>query len=152
MLTVLFRPVLGPPLYLPKPISSLSMRVKDVYDILHGGPIPDFAPIRGTFIDVRDVAELVFRATEQHTRTEASRERYLLIGESTVSPQKIADTLREHFPERRDTIQEGKPGEEHPEVTWKFDSRKARTLLGKDWVGFSTSVVDSAKLFLEAKI
>ncbi|KAK3903998.1 hypothetical protein C8A05DRAFT_42873 [Staphylotrichum tortipilum] len=145
-------PVLGPPLYLPQPISSLSMRVKDVYDILHGGPIPDFAPIRSTFIDVRDVAELVFRATQQHDQTAGARERYLLVGQSAISPQGIADTLREHFPERRDIIREGNPGEAHPEMMWKFDSSKARGLLGRDWVGFSESIVDSAKLFMDAKI
>lgn len=128
------------------------MRVKDVYDILHGGPIPEFAPIRSTFIDVRDVAELVLRAAEQHDQTEGGRERYLLVGQSMISPQQIADTLREHFPDRKDTVQEGNPGEEHPEMTWKFDSSKARGLLDRNWVGFSTSVVDSAKLFLDAKI
>ena len=128
------------------------MRVKDVYDILHGGAIPDFAPIRSTFVDVRDVAELVLRATEQHAQTEAGRERYLLVGQSPISPQGIADTLREHLPERRDIIQEGNPGEAHPEMTWKFDSSKAQGLLGRTWVGFSQSVVDSAESFPDSDI
>ncbi|KAK4157369.1 SGNH hydrolase-type esterase domain-containing protein [Chaetomidium leptoderma] len=78
-------PVLGPPLYLPEPISSLSMRVKDIYDMFHGGPIPEFSPVRSTFIDVRDVAELVLRAVEKDCEAEGGRERYLLVGQFDAS-------------------------------------------------------------------
>ncbi|KAH6628799.1 hypothetical protein F5144DRAFT_631876 [Chaetomium tenue] len=144
-------PVLGPPLYLPDPISSLSMRIKDIYDILHGGQIPDFAPIRSTFIDVRDVAELVLRAVERGYQTPRARERYLLVGESPISPQGMADVLRESFPERQDIICEGNPGETYPDMTWSFDASKAGTLLGRSWTGFQQSVVDSAKVFLAAE-
>ncbi|KAK4102359.1 NAD(P)-binding protein [Parathielavia hyrcaniae] len=146
-------PVLGPPLYLPEPISSLSMRVKDVYDIFHGGLIPDFSPIRSTFVDVRDVAELVLRAVEkdQDTQPRGSRDRYLLVGESPISPQQMADVLRAEFPQRRNRIREGIPGETYPDMTWRFDASKAGTLLGRDWVGLRQSVVDSAKVFLKAE-
>ncbi|KAL2192485.1 hypothetical protein P885DRAFT_72970 [Corynascus similis CBS 632.67] len=144
--------VLGPPLYLPKPISSLSMRVKDVYDIFHGGHIPEFAPIRTTFADVRDVAELVFRAVERDIERPGARERYLLTAPPPISPQGIADALRDSFPERRDIIREGNPGETYPDMTFRFDSSKAASLLGRDWIGFQQSVVDSARAFLNAEI
>ena len=141
---------MGPPLYLPQPISSLSMRVKDIHDIFHGGPIPEFSPIRSTFVDVRDVAELVLRAAEQDNNTSGARERYLLVGQSPISPQGMADVLRASFPERRDTIRKGNPGETYPDMTWRFDAGKAGTLLGRDWIGFERSVVDSANVFLGA--
>ncbi|KAG7291418.1 hypothetical protein NEMBOFW57_001437 [Staphylotrichum longicolle] len=144
-------PVLGPPLYLPDPIANLSMRVKDIYDILHGGPIPEFSPIRSTFIDVRDVAELVLRAVEKDEQTEGGQERYLLVGQSPISPQGMADVLRASFPQWQSTIQEGNPGETYPDMTWRFDAGKARTLLGRDWIGFEQSVVDSAKAFVDAE-
>jgi nucleoside-diphosphate-sugar epimerase len=127
------------------------MRVKDIYDILHGGPIPEFSPIRSTFIDVRDVAELVFKAVEQDYETRRARERYLLVGESPISPQGMADVLRAAFPDRQHEIREGNPGETYPDMTWRFDASKAGTLLGRDWIGFQQSVVDSARVFLAAE-
>ncbi len=128
------------------------MRVKDIHDMLHGGPIPEFAPIRSTFIDVRDVAELVLRAVEKDDRAEeAGRERYLLVGQSPISPQGMADVLRAAFPEQRDGIREGNPGETYPDITWVFDASKARSLLGRDWIGFQQSVTESAKVFLDAE-
>jgi nucleoside-diphosphate-sugar epimerase len=127
------------------------MRVKDIYDILHGGPIPDFAPIRSTFIDVRDVAELVLNAVERDDQTVGGRERYLLVGQSPISPQGMADVLRARFPERQSVIQRGNPGETYPDMTWRFDASKARTLLERNWVGFEQSVVDSAEVFVDAE-
>jgi nucleoside-diphosphate-sugar epimerase len=124
------------------------MRVKDIYDMLHGAPIPDFSPIRSTFVDVRDVAELVLKAVEKDARTQGGRERYMLVGESHISPQKMADVLRTEFPQRRNVIREGNPGETYPDMTWRFDATKGGTLLGRDWIGLRQSVVDSAELFL----
>jgi nucleoside-diphosphate-sugar epimerase len=127
------------------------MRVKDVHDILHGGPIPEFSPIRSTFVDVRDVAELVLRAVEKDSQAQSSRERYMLVGESPISPQKMADVLRASFPDRRDKICEGNPGETYLGMTWTFDASKAGTLLGRDWTRFQQSVVESAQIFLDAE-
>lgn len=127
------------------------MRVKDIYDILHGAQIPEFSPIRSTFVDVRDVAELVLRAVERDYQTPRARERYLLVGDSPISPQGMADVLRASFLERQDIIREGNPGERYPDMTWRFDASKAGTLLGRDWTGFQQSVVDSAKVFIAAE-
>ncbi|KAL2262284.1 hypothetical protein VTK26DRAFT_1836 [Humicola hyalothermophila] len=146
-------PVLGPPLFLPKSIQTLSMRVRDIHDLLQGGSIPEYSPIRGTFIDVRDVAELALKAVEQGSQTPNSRERYLLVGQSGVSPQQMADTLRAQFPERRNNIPEGNPGRtDYPESKkWGFDAGKARKLLGKPWIGFEQSVIESARVFLNSE-
>lgn len=138
-------------MYIPEPISGLSIRVKELYDIFEGGPIPDFTPIRSTFIDVRDVAELVVRAFEQHGEQPGARNRYVLTAQPPISPQQIVDILRESFPERRDKIREGNPGETYPQMTWRFDSSKAASLLGREWIGLRQSVVDSAKSFLGAE-
>ncbi len=150
-------PVLGPPLYLPEPISRLSMRVKDIYDILHGGQIPEFSPIRSTFVDVRDVAALVLEAVERDLSNETHDQkgqggRYLLVGNSSpISPQGMADVLREEYPERRGVIQAGTPGETYPDMTWRFDSNQAKGLLGREWVGFEKSVLDSAQVFVDTE-
>jgi nucleoside-diphosphate-sugar epimerase len=126
------------------------MRVKDIYDMLHGAPIPDFSPIRSTFVDVRDVAELVLKAVERDAKNQGGRERYMLVGESPISPQWMADVLRAEFPQRRDKIREGNPGETYPDMTWRFDTTKSGSLLGREWIGLRQSVVDSARVFLDA--
>ncbi|KAL2269285.1 hypothetical protein VTJ83DRAFT_1469 [Remersonia thermophila] len=170
-------PVLGPPLYLPTPVSSLSMRVRDIYNILSGGPVPAFdSPVRSTFVDVRDVAELVLRAVEQDLLRAKSvagapdpvqiqggeredsgytRERYLLVGQSGVSPQAMAEVLREGFHELRNVIrQAGESGDattlEGLAATWGFSSNKAGRLLGREWTGFRQSVLESARAVLQA--
>lgn len=148
---------------LPNPISKLSMRTKDIHDIFHGSPIPDFSPIRSTFVDVRDVAELVVKSIQKDLLTArgggntptagAEEERYLLVGNSSsdseppVSPQKMADVLRDEYPERKGIIQEGTPGQTYPDMTYKFNASKAKTLLGREWIGFKQSVLDSVDAF-----
>ncbi|KAL2121756.1 hypothetical protein VTJ04DRAFT_2211 [Mycothermus thermophilus] len=161
-------PVLGPPFYLPTPLSSLSMRVRDIHNVLLGGPIPAFdSPVRGTFVDVRDVAELVLRSVEMDLSRSSqgkgpgddngdggfTRERYLLVGQSGVSPKAMAEVLREGFPERKGVIRTaGKAGEATGPVglaaTWRFDASKAGRLLGREWTGFRESVMDSARAFI----
>jgi nucleoside-diphosphate-sugar epimerase len=131
------------------------MRVRDVYGILHGGPIPDCSPIRKTFVDVRDVAQLLLNAVE--TRNAQPRSyRYLVVGQSPVSPHAIANILRAQYPERRDTIREGNPfiNPNWPSYLGQapaFDARTARDLLGRNWIGFGQSVIDSAEVFLAAE-
>jgi hypothetical protein len=36
-------------------------------------------------------------------------------------------------------------------MTWTFDASKAGMLLGRDWTRFQQSVVESAKVFLDAE-
>lgn len=150
-------PTLGPPLYLPDPISRLSIRVRDVHDLFHGtAPVPAFSPVRSTFVDVRDVADCVVAAVEKHRGASQPlrEERYLLVGNrEPVSPRGITDVLRKRFPERRDRIPVGSgTAEEEAEVLkgWRFDSGKAREKLlgGRGWVGLEESVVESAEAFV----
>ncbi|KAK0634043.1 hypothetical protein B0T14DRAFT_534041 [Immersiella caudata] len=149
MATLCPAPVLGPPLYIP-PIHQLSLRLADIHAIYHGGPIPPFSPIRSTFVDVRDVATLVLRAVESDTATG----RYLLVGnKSPISPQAMANVLCERFPERKETvIQLGKPEEAYPDVEWGFGAGRARELLGREWISFEKSVLNSVECFVEAGV
>ncbi|KAK4143595.1 uncharacterized protein C8A04DRAFT_12281 [Dichotomopilus funicola] len=141
--------VLGPPLFLPNPIDKLSIRALDIYNLYHGGPIPAFSPNRSAFVDVRDLARLTFKAVEKSATSvkRDARERYMVVGESGVSPQRMVDVLRREFPHRRDVIVEGNPGETYPEMTWRFDAGKAGALMGEPWVGFDRSVVETAEVF-----
>lgn len=143
------RLVLGPPLFLPNPIDKLSIRALDIYNLYHGGPIPAFSPVRTAFVDVRDLAQLTFNVVEKSATSVKRnvRERYMVVGESGVSPQRMVDVLRTAFPERRDVIAKGNPGETYPEMTWRFDAGKVRALMPEPWVGFDRSVVETAEVF-----
>ncbi|KAK0707198.1 hypothetical protein B0T21DRAFT_352992 [Apiosordaria backusii] len=151
-------PVLGPPLFMPSPLSGLSMRVKDIWDVMHGGEVPEASVIRGTFVDVRDVAEVVVRSVADDLASEEEgkkkRERLLLLAQDNVSPGQMAKVLREEFGDRlKGVIREAHEGEDEEVVRErvalkKFDSSLARKVLGKDWVMFRDSVVDSARFFV----
>ncbi|KAK4161254.1 hypothetical protein QBC43DRAFT_324033 [Cladorrhinum sp. PSN259] len=147
-------PTLGPPLHLPEPIGSLSMRAKDVYDILNGGEAPPFNTIRGTFVDVRDVAELVFRAVERDLRGEGEvvRERYVVVGGQRASPRRIVEVLKQGLYDKATERMRPIDGERVPESEFaRFEVSKARELLGREWVGFEESVLDTARVFLKSR-
>jgi len=57
--------------------------------------------------------------------------------------------LRERYPERRGAIQEGNPDEAYPDVGWGFYAGKARGLLGREWIEFEKSVLDSVDGFVK---
>ncbi|KAK4198962.1 putative oxidoreductase [Triangularia verruculosa] len=150
-------PVLGPPLFMPSPLSGLSMRVKDVWDVMHGGEVPEASVIRGTFVDVRDVAEVVVKAVVRDLALgdgeSKKRERLVLMAQDNVSPGQMAQVLREEFGDRlKGVIRESQEGEKEEVVKErvtlkKFDSEPARKVLGRDWKMFRDSVVDSARFF-----
>ena len=101
-------------------------------------------------VDVRDVAALVLYPIEHPEETDG--ERYIA-SSAAGNPQAIADILRREFPEAKNRIVEGTPGEGYKKgyeadntQTTPVDSSKAKKLIG-DWVSFETSVVDTAKQF-----
>ncbi|KAK4185951.1 putative oxidoreductase [Podospora australis] len=132
MASVCPAPTIGPPLFLPTPIETLSMRAKDIHTIYHGGGIPELSgTIRATFVDVRDVADIVFGVItkhlglqqhttttttttsppqEQQTTTSSSgptrQERLICVAAENVSPAQMASILRETYPDRRNIIPE----------------------------------------------
>ncbi|KAK0669258.1 putative oxidoreductase [Cercophora samala] len=152
-------PVLGPPLFMPSPLSGLSMRVKDIWDMMHGGEIPGPGVIKGTFVDVRDVAEVVVKTVANDLALEKGgekkRDRLLLVAQDNVSPGQMAQVLREEFGgSLKGAVREAPEGKVEEIVKdrvalKKFDSEPAREVLGRDWTMFRDSVMDSAGFFME---
>ena len=133
------------------------MRVKDIYDLLCGGTIPELLPIRGTFVDVRDVADMVLRTMEMRPDAPILKDledpalqkvkRYLLVGDSgrnRVSPQAMANLLRRDFEGGDKLVQRGNPQADFL-VPWQFCSERAANIRGEPWTGFEKSVLDSAR-------
>lgn len=127
-------PTIGPPLFLPTPIETLSMRAKDIHSLLQGGPIPELSgAIRATFVDVRDVADIIVAVVTRHLHDSQNKtpslspssqeqqtasspsergseqreqERLICVAADNVSPAQMAALLRETFSERQNIIRE----------------------------------------------
>lgn len=102
------------------------------------------SPTTPNYVDVRDVARIFVWAV-QHPE-EADGERYIAYG-GNGSEQRIADILREHYPDRQSIIKEGNPGQYPPSIGISIDASKAVKATGQDFIKYDQSVVDAAKAF-----
>ncbi|ORY09777.1 hypothetical protein BCR34DRAFT_366207 [Clohesyomyces aquaticus] len=143
--------VYGPPLQPPKTESAVGETVRAIWTIFSGAPHPGAIPGLPFTVDVRDVAKLMLYPIAHPDATNG--ERYIA-SSAAGSPQAIADILRSAFPDAKDRIVEGNPGEGYSkdyevdkETTVDVDNSKATALIG-DWIPFKKSVVDTAKTFV----
>ncbi|KAI9680092.1 MAG: hypothetical protein M1817_005108 [Caeruleum heppii] len=83
------------------------------------------------FVDVRDVAQAHILAM---TVPSAANKRILLVS-GLITPQLVANTIREHFPELKPRVSEGTPAQILPKginpTNW--DVSRSREIFGKDW-------------------
>lgn len=86
--------------------------------------------------------------------TTSDGQRYLL-SNGRAPPQALADVLRKEFPERREKIPEGQKGEGY-EADYSCGKKsgglmlrndKAKEALGREFVGFEKSVLDTVRIF-----
>jgi nucleoside-diphosphate-sugar epimerase len=148
---------IGPPVQPPSSPSKLNTTLIPTYNIFKGDPIP--ASIgSGSFVDVRDVA-LVHMWAYEHSDI-ANGERYIAC-QGYGPPQATADVLREAYPDRRDVIQAGMPGEGYigyengvvKEVKFlegrvSVSGQKAERVMGIKFRTFKESLLETAK-FME---
>jgi nucleoside-diphosphate-sugar epimerase len=145
---------IGPPIQPPSSPSKLNATLIPTYNIFAGGPIPSSIG-SGSFVDVRDVAFVHLWAYE-HTDI-SNGERYIAC-HGYGPPQATADILREAYPDRRDIIQAGMPGEGYigyengvvKEVSFPPDrprvsGKKAETVMGFKTRTFKESLLETAK-------
>ncbi|CAI6338405.1 unnamed protein product [Periconia digitata] len=144
--------VIGPPLISPKTPKDVGETVAPVWTVFSGASYATGASAPHPTVDVRDVADLVGAVITNAKQCDGQR--YIARGAS-ASPQAMADVLRKTFPEAKDRIIEGEPGvgyeedyQVDPQKGVVIDSDKAKTLLGRDWISFERSVVDTAKAFV----
>jgi len=142
--------VSGPPVVSPKNSSQIGNTTATIFAILSGqevwgqlGPTP-------TYIDVRDVARLIVWTADNGDK--ANGERYLAVA-GQGSEQAITDILREAYPERRDIVKAGNPGEGYRK-DFSFDANvypvrttKAVEATGQDWIQYDKVVLDTAKAY-----
>jgi nucleoside-diphosphate-sugar epimerase len=73
------------------------------------------------YVNVEDVAIAHVRAIERGSDTNG--ERFILVA-GGLTLQETVDILRKHYPERKDTMVEGTPGQ-YPALTQSIDGSKA---------------------------
>lgn len=108
-------------------------------------------------MDVRDVAQSHVDAL---TNPAASNQRVLLIS-GLISPQLVANIIRENFPSLREKVPEGNPSQILPPGVHPtgWDMRVSLEILAKgtksgkwDYIDLKTSVVDAVNSMLETHV
>ncbi|KAH8128176.1 hypothetical protein ACSS6W_011022 [Trichoderma asperelloides] len=125
-------------------LSELNTSSGMFYSLMNGSRTE--VPTNSTWaiVDVRDVA-LAHKLA--YYKPEAGGQRYLTtLG--IFSFQQICDILREEFPELRNRVPIGNPGEPIPDV-YNVDNTKAKSELGIDFISLRQMVIDTAKNFLD---
>ncbi|KAI8581784.1 hypothetical protein K450DRAFT_231173 [Umbelopsis ramanniana AG] len=90
------------------------------------------------YVNVEDVGLAHVRAIERGSETNG--ERFILIARG-YALQEVVDILRKHYPERKDIIVEGTPGQ-YPKFTQSIDGSKATRILGIEYKSLETSLVE----------
>ncbi|KAF9874898.1 hypothetical protein CkaCkLH20_07592 [Colletotrichum karsti] len=144
--------VAGPPLILPEDPNKLSDTAIVAYQVMAGQEVPPVGPGNGTHVDVRDVARLITFAVEH--KDVADGQRYIAGGNGNVANvQAYCDLLRKAYPDRRDIILEGKPGEGYHQDysiiqgSPMVDGSKAIKATGQNWIPFDKTILDAAKAY-----
>lgn len=146
--------MIGPPVQPPPNPSNLNMTLQPIWQIFSSpsssSPLPPKIGL-ATYIDIRDVSDLHIWCAENPSVSNGQR---YLITNGRAPPQAIADLLRESFPERRNKIPGAEKSGEGYEVDYSFPkdslvliSDKAKGALGRNFVGFERSVLDTVEVF-----
>ncbi|KAK6532485.1 hypothetical protein TWF281_006674 [Arthrobotrys megalospora] len=142
--------VSGPPVVTPKDKSKIGETTRTIFDILAGEKEPYPLGTLATYIHVYDVARLFVWAAENGDK--ANGERYLAVA-GRSGEQAIRDILRKAYPERKDIIDVGEPGQGYM-ADWSFmpsgpsfDVSKAVKATGQNWIQLDQMVLDTAKAY-----
>ena len=148
---IFIRFVAGPPLIAPSSPEKINETTRFVWNVLTGKDLANAG--LGTaypgYVDVRDVGRMFVFAVDHPDITNG--ERYL--GSAGYGPpQAVADILRKAYPDRKDIIQEGKPGTGYfpyyrypAKVSW--DGSKTTNVMGLKYIPFDQIVLDTARVF-----
>ncbi|MCJ1394595.1 hypothetical protein MMC18_007475, partial [Xylographa bjoerkii] len=142
--------VVGPPVQPPPTASALNETLKPTWAVFSGSsPTLPAAIGSASYVDVRDVAAMHVWCAEHPT--ESNGQRYLMAN-GRGTPQAAADILRKAYPHRKE-IPVGEPGSDYeegygwPEGGQSFDSAKAKKALGREFMLYDQSILDTAKVF-----
>ncbi|PRP75079.1 hypothetical protein PROFUN_03915 [Planoprotostelium fungivorum] len=133
--------IFGPILHQVEDPKDLNTSVAFVYKMLTGETKEIAAPAPSqAFVDVRDVAKAHVNAIEKE---EAGGKRFLTTS-AQFGFQQVADILRAKYPELKDKIPEGKPGQNYS-TTHSVSNEEAKRVLNIEFMGLEKTIVDTAE-------
>ncbi|EHK21712.1 uncharacterized protein TRIVIDRAFT_70733 [Trichoderma virens Gv29-8] len=136
--------IYGPNRHFIDDLNNLNTSSGMFYSLMNGSRSEVPPTAFWAIVDVRDVAVAHKVA---YYKPEAGGQRYLTtLGR--FSFQQICDILREEFPDLRDRVPVGNPGELITGV-YDVDNTKVKKELGIDFIPLRQMVIDTAKNFLE---
>jgi nucleoside-diphosphate-sugar epimerase len=141
--------VYGAPALLVSSAEKLNETLKPIWQLFSGEAkeVPPFIGT-GSFVDVEDVAKANIFSIENPAKVNGQR---FILCAGKGMPQAIADILHEEYPDRRDIMPVGNPGEGiEPGYGWpkdgiKVDGGKAERDMGFTYKGLKQSVLETAK-------
>jgi NADPH-dependent methylglyoxal reductase len=92
-----------------------------------------------SFVDVRDVAVIHVRALQKGKVSDGKR---LIASAGPWTHQMIVDIIRKRFPETRDRIPIGKPGENY-HVANMVDGKNSVEILGVEYTPLEKTIIDT---------
>lgn len=136
-------PMVYGPLSHTTSLAHLNTSSADIYRLMNGSEktVPETSFY--AFVDVRDVGEAHARAYESE---EAAGQRYFCTA-GGYTYQQICDIIRAKFPEKRDLVPEGTPGQAYPDV-YKVDNSKIKKELGISFRSLETTIYDQVAQFI----
>lgn len=136
--------VYGPSNHAVPDMNKLNTSSADIYRFINGSTKNPGDTAFPLCVDVRDVATAHLKAYEV---PEASNQRFAVTS-GNFTYQRVCDIIREKFPDLKDKVPEGNPGEKYPDF-FTLSNEKAKKVLGIEFIGLEQMVVDTVKSLLE---
>ncbi|KAI1308898.1 hypothetical protein F5Y03DRAFT_393265 [Xylaria venustula] len=137
---------IGPPLIPWKTPEDIPYSNSDFWKVLSGEEVPGPMMVYGDTVDVRDVARMLLWSAQNPEKADGER---FVCSSAVGGGQAIADILQKYIPSLN--IRRGQPGHGYsPDYKPKasvtgFDSNKAVSVTGGNWIPYEQSVLDLAQ-------
>lgn len=140
--------VFGPQAFDSEVKENLNTSSELINKILKLNKDSEIPPVKGGFVDVRDVAKAHLVAFEKHIENQR-----LLLNAGRFANQDLVDIVNDRFPEIKGKIPEGEKGagEAINAAMCKIDNEKTKEILGFPLIGLEQTVVDSINQILAAR-
>ncbi|KAK9782363.1 hypothetical protein SCAR479_00706 [Seiridium cardinale] len=125
-------------------MNTSNHRIRDMVLGRMKNKIEPTAPVF-TWVDVRDVALSHIKAM---TIPQAGGNRFYIVG-GHFSNKKIADVIRNHFPQLQHQLPPTNTVDDFPDNVYQFNNAKSKDILGLQYAELEKSVVDTVNSILE---
>ncbi|KAI0491167.1 hypothetical protein F4859DRAFT_501190 [Xylaria cf. heliscus] len=137
---------IGPPLIPWGTAADIPYSNSDFWKVVAGEEVPGPMMIYGDTVDIRDVARMLLWSALHPSQSDGQR---FVCSSSVGGGQAIADILSRRMPSLK--IQRGQPGQGYSpdykprDGVGAFDSDKAVSATGEEWIPYEETVVDMAQ-------